>query len=275
MQRLRAFRRVCRFRSAMLLVVGLLAGVGMSAWAADAPDTVRTLTGCVNPATGTIGKLKPGTMPKTPCTGTEYRIRVSGGDITSVLPAAAGGLVGGSTNDAALLGIDFPALDGRYINEGDSVTWRGAWSAATAYVRGDAVYRAGSSYIALVANTNVVPANGATWQFIAQKGAQGASGLPGPGLRSAAASFDGTTCAEIENTVLTGSKVGDFCHVSIEAGTVDGVPLPSITVIGNAPPNEWTFVPDYNGEGDSLVILTPPGDTFWVMFTSAGPAPAP
>jgi len=42
-------------------------------------------------------------------------------------------------------------------------TWRGAWSATSAYVIDDAVSKDGSSWIANVANKNVAPVEGNTW----------------------------------------------------------------------------------------------------------------
>ena len=54
------------------------------------------------------------------------------------------------------------------------LTWKGAWSAATAYVTRDAVSHGGSSFIALDASTNVVPGtNPAKWDVLAVKGADG------------------------------------------------------------------------------------------------------
>lgn len=60
------------------------------------------------------------------------------------------------------------------------INWRGAWSSATAYATGDGVSSGGSSYLALVANTNVTPAgHPATWAVLAQKGATGPTGPRG------------------------------------------------------------------------------------------------
>ncbi|MGA2001390.1 MAG: DNRLRE domain-containing protein [Terriglobales bacterium] len=52
---------------------------------------------------------------------------------------------------------------------GQGYTWKGAWSAATAYVAYDSVFYNGSSYVALAANSNVTPGTDATkWDLLAQ-----------------------------------------------------------------------------------------------------------
>ncbi|MFN2466130.1 MAG: hypothetical protein ABR598_07690 [Candidatus Dormibacteria bacterium] len=61
---------------------------------------------------------------------------------------------------------------------GTSITWRGAYNAATAYAINDVVSSGGSSYISTAAQTNVPPP-GATWGLVAQKGADGAAGTNG------------------------------------------------------------------------------------------------
>lgn len=255
-------RALFRFCVVVLTIVVLLAGIGVTAWASDAPGSVNTVTGCVNSATGTLGKLILGFFPSSGCGSGEFRVRIAGGDITAVLPTASGGLIGGARNGEVRLGIDYPALDDRYINEGDSITWRRTWSASTEYVAGDAVYHSGSSFVVVAPNVNSIPVHGSTWNLLARKGtqdvpdimgpegAQGSSGTEGPqgpqgpGLRSAVASFDGVTCAEIENTVLTGTKLTDLCYISVPAGATDGVPLPFVSgaTLG-------AFIPDFNGLG--------------------------
>ncbi len=64
------------------------------------------------------------------------------------------------------------------------ITWKGAWSDLAAYTINDAVSYQGSSYIALVNNTNLVPdANPTAWGLLAQKGdagLQGPEGIAGP-----------------------------------------------------------------------------------------------
>jgi hypothetical protein len=60
------------------------------------------------------------------------------------------------------------------------INWQGAWAPTTSYNRGDAVSYQGSSYLAVVANTDVVPTSVADWGLLAGAGAQGQAGAPGP-----------------------------------------------------------------------------------------------
>jgi len=59
--------------------------------------------------------------------------------------------------------------------------WLGTWSSATAYTPLDAVTYLGSSYVALLASTNVIPSasTSATWQLAAEKGVDGTNGTNG------------------------------------------------------------------------------------------------
>lgn len=52
---------------------------------------------------------------------------------------------------------------------------KGEWNAETNYAVHDLVNYNGSSYFALVANTNVIPESSSDWQLLAQKGEQGNS----------------------------------------------------------------------------------------------------
>lgn len=58
-----------------------------------------------------------------------------------------------------------------------STAWKGAWNVATAYAIGDQVAYGGSSYISKTAHTGVTPAQGATWDVMAQGGASGSGGV--------------------------------------------------------------------------------------------------
>ena len=60
------------------------------------------------------------------------------------------------------------------------LNWKGTWSNTTAYAVDDAVSSNGSSYTALVANTNVPPPAAATWSLLSQQGDTGAIGAEGP-----------------------------------------------------------------------------------------------
>jgi len=61
------------------------------------------------------------------------------------------------------------------------VNWMGTWSSTTSYFAHDGVFYAGSSYTALVDNTNVVPGTDpATWSMVSSKGDTGDTGATGP-----------------------------------------------------------------------------------------------
>ena len=58
------------------------------------------------------------------------------------------------------------------------VLWRGAWSSATTYAKGDAVRQLGTSYVSIKgANLNHEPKLlGEWWEVLAEKGETGATG---------------------------------------------------------------------------------------------------
>ena len=62
---------------------------------------------------------------------------------------------------------------------GQGYNWKGAWSAATAYVPYDSISSGGSSYVCILANTNQTPPNATYWSLMAQQGSQGATGATG------------------------------------------------------------------------------------------------
>lgn len=69
------------------------------------------------------------------------------------------------------------------------LAWRGDWNSSTAYAVGDTVYRNGSSYVCVIANTNSdPPTDNIKWQTVAAgavgpqgpQGLQGVTGAQGP-----------------------------------------------------------------------------------------------
>jgi hypothetical protein len=62
---------------------------------------------------------------------------------------------------------------------GQGYNWKGAWSAATAYVAYDTVSNGGSTYVCILANTNQAPPNVTYWSLMAQQGSQGPAGSTG------------------------------------------------------------------------------------------------
>src|SRR5690606_16826345 len=57
--------------------------------------------------------------------------------------------------------------------------WLGAWDNATNYVAFDAVSYQGSSWVAVQANVNTPPSEGADWTILAEMGATGVVGVTG------------------------------------------------------------------------------------------------
>lgn len=114
---------------------------------------------------------------------------VGGGVALANIPDAGTGVFHGCVNAStgALRVID--PSKGQTCNGAETavswnqqgITWRGGWSATTAYVRGDAVRYVGSSYVAKKPSTNVVPGttSTATWSLMASEGAQGPAGTDG------------------------------------------------------------------------------------------------
>lgn len=114
--------RLHRWQLSVVIVLALLSGAGLSAFA-NHSTTTPTLTGCLVTATGTIGKVKQGAFnPLSACSAGEVTVHLSGGDITSVLPAPNGGLIGGRNSGDATLAINFTALDRRYGGPGGRIT---------------------------------------------------------------------------------------------------------------------------------------------------------
>lgn len=73
-----------------------------------------------------------------------------------------------ATNDAAT------ASSAASAAQVAKITWRGAWSGATAYALNDAVGDGGASYICKLAHTNHQPPNTTYWDVLAAKGTSGA-----------------------------------------------------------------------------------------------------
>src|SRR5215468_5039020 len=76
---------------------------------------------------------------------------------------------------------------------GQGYNWKGAWSAATAYVPYDSVSDGGSSYVCIVGNTNQAPPNATYWSVMAQQGATGPTGNTGPAGSTGATGATGPT----------------------------------------------------------------------------------
>jgi collagen type VII alpha len=121
-------------------------------------------------STGPIGPTGPqGTTGPTGSTGAQGPTGPTGatgttGSQGTTGPTGATGAIG-ATGPTGPVGMIFKA----------------AWSSGTTYVVDDVVTYQGSTYLALLANTNFAPdSNPAKWSVLAQKGATGPTGVTGP-----------------------------------------------------------------------------------------------
>lgn len=95
------------------------------------------------------------------------------------------------------------------FDAGDGLRWLGAWSGATAYVPGDAVSSAGSSYVCVLGHTNQAPPNATYWALLASKGDTGPAGTDGTDGVDGADGADGAGYGGTSATSLaigTGTK---------------------------------------------------------------------
>ena len=116
---------------------------------------------------------------------------VGGGVAWSAIPDSVSGVITACVKNAApdkgsVRIIDAPAGatcvagESRITWDGDELSWKGPWSATTAYRRGDVVVAGGSSFLARLANTGVAVTNSTNWGVLAQKGDVGPAGPTGP-----------------------------------------------------------------------------------------------
>ncbi len=77
--------------------------------------------------------------------------------------------------------------------QGAPVSFRGPWSASTAYVTGDAVLYGGSAYIATAAVSGNAPGVSPAWSLLVQQGAAGAAGPAGSQGAAGSAGTQGAT----------------------------------------------------------------------------------
>jgi hypothetical protein len=130
-------------------------------------------------------------------------------------------------NGKRIINLDELQVGGTNVSALNSaLVWRGTWSGATAYVRSDAVYHNGSSYICVTPNTNSAPPS-VNWNLFAAQGATGAGSGDVLGPASAAldhlATYASGTGKVLKasgvpvSTLLTTTQLG----VSVQAYDVD------------------------------------------------------
>lgn len=88
---------------------------------------------------------------------------------------------------------------------GTGITYKGTWNSATSYVLSDLVTYNGSGWIAKASNTNVTPAENASWTLFVQQGAPGPTGPTGPTGPQGPAGSNGAAATVNVGTVTTGA----------------------------------------------------------------------
>ena len=108
-----------------------------------------------------------------------------------------------------------------------STRFLGAWSGATAYVAGDAVSYNGSSYRALVDNTNVTPGTDASkWFVLASRSAAGPTGATG-------ATFGAAGTAVVDFGAFPGTDIASVA-VADASAIVGSVYVATVAVAASA-----------------------------------------
>lgn len=136
-------------------------------------------------ATGPIGATGAGVTGATGPEGPTGPQGATGAGVTGATgpegptgPQGATGPMGagvtGATGPIGVTGATGPAGP-----TGAGITWLGPWDDATNYVAFDAVSYQGSSWVAVQANVNTPPTEGADWTILAEMGATGATGAIG------------------------------------------------------------------------------------------------
>jgi hypothetical protein len=137
---------------------------------------------------------------------------------------------------------------------GPPITFAGPWSSATTYPVGYGVSYAGQSYVALISNTNVMPAVGATWGLLAASGSATISGtvnFPVYLTGSGAATFD--------------PSQGGFATAPLNSATV---PQPTVTM----PTSGWSgikFFTDSIGYGTGATSCASGGTCYARLLSVA------
>jgi len=188
--------------------------------------------------------------------------------VGSVTTGAAGTTVAvqnvGSAN-AAVLNFSIP--QGARGATGDAgLSYKGTWSAASGYAPHDAVSFAGSSYIAVAANTGANPADdvaagGANWALLAQQGATGAAGPATVQIGSVASG----SVASVTNSGTDNAAVLNF---TLPAGPAGSTGAPG--AVGMTYRGAWSSGSQYS----SSDAVTLNGTTFLALTSSTNVNPA-
>lgn len=226
---------------------------------------------------GSVAPILSGTVAPTGTTGVN-------GDFYIQNPSTSPVLYGPKASGAWPTGISMvgpQGVAGAQGIAGQSFTWRGPWSSATAYALRDVVSLNGNSYIAILAGTNQNPATATTyWQVMAQKGTDGAGAtIPTTtallkGNNAGAAIAAGVTDVTAVFPSGTGAlcKDGTVGNCGISGGGGSGV---QVSNLANMPatgtPGATYYVPD---QTSGLQLYTAGSDNNFVQLLTAGPSGA-
>jgi len=188
--------------------------------------------------------------------------------VGSVTTSAAGTTVAvqnvGSAN-AAVLNFSIP--QGARGATGDAgLSYKGTWSAASGYALHDAVSFAGSSYIALAANSGTNPADdvaagGSNWALLAQQGATGAAGPATVRVGSVA----GGPVASVTNSGTDSAAVLNF---TLPAGPAGSMGAPG--AVGMTYRGAWSSGSQYSAS-DAVTLN---GTTYLALTSSTSVNPS-
>lgn len=108
-----------------------------------------------------------------------------------------------------------------------SMSFRGAYSGATAYTVNDVVTYNGQTYICILASTGNLPTNTTYWSVLASKGADGTNGTNGEVSLTAAQTISNKTIVSAKYTVsalgsISGSNTLDLAAATEFTATLTG-----------------------------------------------------
>ncbi len=163
---------------------------------------------------------------------------------------------------------------------GQGYTWKGPWSSATAYVAYDSVFYNGSSYVALAANSNVIPGTDASkWDLLAQSPLGNFVDLGSNQTISGTKTFSGTITGNISGSAgtisgtITKSQVSDFpalATVGMSGSYGDLLNRPALAASIAA--SSHKFLASYNATAGTFGVAQPAlgdlSDASSVMTTS-------
>jgi hypothetical protein len=225
--KLRLTRRLGAITVAMVVAVA----IGATALAGHLEDSVKSYTGCLAPNDGVIVKVKEGTAPKSPCTGTQTQVHLSVVDIPPT--SVTGALTGGGENGEVTIGLKAEFTLPTGCSSGQIAKWNGtAWACAADENR---IYEPGTGLelVSLtlfrvdpdyrVKNTPDCPSG----QFATGFNGDGEIQCATPSSANAVQVFVGPQSPESGIGIPNDSAFHDVVSLNVPAGTY------SITAIGN------------------------------------------